>query len=264
MPKKQKSTYKGVTKKSEKKIEFRMSKEAEAFYIFMDAGLTPLEPYENTNQKWKSKCNSCGAIVSPRVADVKGGRGGCKPCGAKSNQTAEFLAKVMQTIKDANLEPLEPYVNATHPWKCKCLKCGETVTPMYANIRRGHGGCIFCQVAAFKHNKPAYLYFIHHKEHAAYKIGIGNEGTTNDRIESHKKSGWKLIVKHGFEKGSQAIKVEKKLLQWIRTEKQLSIYLTNKEFKHGGASETFGDDSITELEVRNKISEVIKEFRDNL
>ena len=258
MPKKQKSTYKGVPKNNEKRIEFRMSKEAEAFFIFMEAGLEPLEPYENTNQKWKSKCQSCGEIVAPRVADVKGGRGGCKPCGAKSSQTAEFLENVMQTMKEARLEPLESYINAVHPWKCKCLKCGETVTPMYANLRRGHGGCIFCQIAAFKHNKPAYLYLIHHREYAAYKIGIGNDGTTNDRIESHKKSGWELITKYSFEKGSQAIAVEKRILKWIRTEKKLSVYLTNKDFKHGGASETFGEDSITALEIMNKIDVLIK------
>jgi hypothetical protein len=142
------------------------------------------------------------------------------------------------------------------------MKCGEIVTPSLHNVKRGHGGCVFCQVAAFKHGEPAYLYLIHHEVFAAYKVGIGNIKTVNDRIESHKKSGWNLIERYSFEKGSQAFKVEKKILNWVRNELGLPIHLTNKDFSHGGASETFSDDSVSVLAIKRKIEETIKGLRD--
>ena len=80
----------------------------------------------------------------------------------------------------------------------------------------------------------------------------------NDRIESHKKSGWQLLEKYSFKKGSEAFKVEKKVLKWVRKEKMLPAHLTNSDFTHGGASETFSDESITALEVKKMIEETIK------
>jgi hypothetical protein len=251
--------YKSVRSKSEsRKVELANSRTAEALIIFMDAGLMPLEDFRGVNFKWESKCMNCGSIVSPRFADVKGGNGGCKPCGNKSGHTSEFLQEVMQMMTEANLEPLEPYRNSRHKWSCKCLKCGEIVTPTAHNIKAGNGGCVFCQVAAFKHGEAAYLYLIHHEMFAAYKVGIGNYKTVNDRIKSHKKSGWELLEKYSFKKGSTAFEVEKKVLKWIRNEKGLPAHLTNKVFTHGGASETFSDDSITALEIKNKIEDIIK------
>jgi len=240
------------------KIEMANSRTAEALIVFMDAGLMPFEDFKGVNYKWESKCMNCGSIVSPRFADVKGGNGGCKPCGNKSRQTPKFLQEVMQMMLEANLEPLEPYKNAMHKWSCKCLKCGEIVEPTAHNVKAGNGGCVFCQVGAFKHSEPAYLYLIHHELFSAFKVGIGNYKTVNDRIESHKKSGWELLEKYSFKKGSEAFKVEKKVLKWIRKEKGLPIHLTNKDFTHGGASETFSNESITTLEIKNKMEEIIK------
>ena len=56
------------------------------------------------------------------------------------------------------------------------------------------------------------------------------------------------------------MKVEKKILKWIRTEKGLPVHLTNKNFTHGGASETFSDDYISAFEIQNKVAEIIKEL----
>lgn len=44
----------------------------------------------------------------------------------------------------AGLEPLEPYPGCQKPWRCTCLKCGAEVTPQYANVRIGQGGCVPC------------------------------------------------------------------------------------------------------------------------
>jgi hypothetical protein len=53
--------------------------------------------------------------------------------------------KVVEKIMvEVGLQPLEPYQNALTKWKCKCLGCGEIVSPRYAQIQRGIGGCNAC------------------------------------------------------------------------------------------------------------------------
>jgi glycosyltransferase involved in cell wall biosynthesis len=54
---------------------------------------------------------------------------------------SKVAAKVM---KSAGYEPLEPYKNSKHPWKCKHLECGETITPTYNQIQQGWRGCKHC------------------------------------------------------------------------------------------------------------------------
>lgn len=257
------SKYKKASERKtpKRKIELRNAKEVEAILLFMEAGLMPQDPFKGANYKWKSICWKCGELVSPRFADIKGGRGGCKPCAMKSRQTPEFLDEIMKIMKNANLEPLEPYKSSNHKWKCKCLQCGEIVRPQASNIRNGHGGCVFCSVAAFKHGEPAYLYLIHHQGLGSYKVGIGNYRIVNDRIKSHIKAGWKLLKKYPFEQGKTAMRVEKKFLKWIRDDLKLPVYLAKKDFKHGGHSETFADDSITLLEMDEKVREIIRGYR---
>ncbi len=249
--------YKPVRGKSkESKIELANSRTAEALLVFMDAGLMPLEDFKGVSFKWESKCMKCGAIVSPRFADVQGGRGGCKPCSLVPS--VEKVNEAIAIMRNSSLEPTKPFINSSSPWECKCLKCGETVTPSLQNVKKGHGGCIYCQVAAFKHTEPAYLYLIHNRALSSFKIGIGNFNTVNDRIGSHQKAGWELLEKYSFQEGRHAYKVEKLVLEWVRKDLGLPIHLTNKDFKHGGASETFSDDSISALEIKKKIEETIR------
>jgi recombinational DNA repair protein (RecF pathway) len=47
-------------------------------------------------------------------------------------------------MRGAKFEPLEPYPGSQKPWKCKCLRCGRTVTPAYTTIQAGQKGCIYC------------------------------------------------------------------------------------------------------------------------
>jgi formylmethanofuran dehydrogenase subunit E len=261
MPKKKQSTYKGVRKKREKKIEFRMSKEAEAFFIFMEAGLAPLEPYVDTNQKWKSECKTCGAIVSPRVADIKGGRGGCRTCGGKKANQKRFPdqdKKALTVANQAQLEPLEPYVNAVTPWKCKCLKCGEIVTPTYHNLKQGNGGCLNCQEYSYQPNQPSYLYVVTHKQMGSLKIGVGNAGNKTDRIKTHKRHGWELIKQFDFDNGRNAMSVETSILKWIRKDLKLQPHLSLDLMKQFGHTETVDLEEISIPSLIQKIEEMIK------
>lgn len=253
--------------KKKKKIELANSVEAEALLLFMEAGLMPQEPYKNVSQKWQSICMTCGTVVSPRIADVKRGHGGCVPCGKKKDHKKRFPNQeknALKTAKKAKLEPLEPYVNAVSKWKCKCLKCGEIVTPTYHNLKQGNGGCIYCQKAAFKLDKPAYLYFIHHRQMQSFKIGIGNRDSVNDRLKSFIKVGWVVLEQHDFKLGKDALRIEKEIFKWLRKDLNIPVFLSNEQFSHGGSSETFSDIAISVLEVNNKLQQLIKGYRNNL
>jgi hypothetical protein len=44
----------------------------------------PLEPYQNQNARWKSRCLTCGSIVYPRLGSITGREGlGCEGCANK-------------------------------------------------------------------------------------------------------------------------------------------------------------------------------------
>ena len=58
-----------------------------------------------------------------------------------SKRISETEAKHLMLA--ANLKPLVPYPGAGVNWKCKCLKCGNEVSPRLASIKRG-GGCVYC------------------------------------------------------------------------------------------------------------------------
>lgn len=47
-------------------------------------------------------------------------------------------------MREADLEPLDPYPGSNEPWRCACMKCGKVVTPNYASVNVGAGGCAWC------------------------------------------------------------------------------------------------------------------------
>jgi hypothetical protein len=51
-------------------------------------------------------------------------------------------------MRDAGLEPLEPYPGAQKRWRCNCTKCGTQVEPALSSIKSGQGGCRTCAVLA--------------------------------------------------------------------------------------------------------------------
>ena len=53
----------------------------------------------------------------------------------------EEAAKIMRT---AQLEPLEDYPGNKARWRCKCLQCGEIVSPSLGAVKNNGGGCRKC------------------------------------------------------------------------------------------------------------------------
>lgn len=106
-----------------------------------------LEPYPGAQQPWRARCLQCGAELRVRLAKIRFGRGACRACGIQRFADRRRDAnneQAMQVMRDANLEPLEPYPGALKDWKCRCGDCGRTVTPRYANVYSGHPGCVYC------------------------------------------------------------------------------------------------------------------------
>lgn len=112
----------------------------EAILRMKQFGVTPLVPYRNAVTPWKSRCMTCGKVVSPKLNSVQSGQGACKYCSKVYVEPKEAV----KLMKSKGVEPKEPYTNSITPWKCKCLKCGRIVYPQYSSVRAGRGGCKYC------------------------------------------------------------------------------------------------------------------------
>jgi recombinational DNA repair protein (RecF pathway) len=113
--------------------------EAFAIQVMNNAGLTPLEPYGGAGKPWKCKCRKCKQIVSPTYGSIQSGTG-CGVCAGKIVPPEQAVA----LMRESKLEPLEPYPGGKSSWKCRCLRCNQEVSPKYADIRNGDGGCKYC------------------------------------------------------------------------------------------------------------------------
>ena len=119
----------------------RRGNEQEAIEFMKKAGALPLEPYSGSNTPWLCRCMRCKKEITPTFGNVK--NNGTNPCVycSKKKVHPDDAVKLM---RDAGLEPLEPYPGSNTKWKCEHLKCGEIVYPMYSWIVAGSGGCLKC------------------------------------------------------------------------------------------------------------------------
>jgi len=121
-------------------------KPSDAVKKMLEFKLRPLEPYKGAVSKWKCECLNCGTVVTPRYNDIQQGKGGCRKCGVEKrinpNQYSESQA--IEILSSVGLSPLEPFRTTRDRWKCVCLKCGKTVSPMLNTIISDKSGCRYC------------------------------------------------------------------------------------------------------------------------
>lgn len=119
---------------------------ADAVAEMRAAGIEPLGRYPGARSPWKSRCMTCQRSISPKLMTVRSGSGGCTYCRHTKIGIAKRVTedKAVQVMRNAGLEPLEPYPTSSKPWKCLCLVCNRTVTPMYLNVKRRGKGCGYC------------------------------------------------------------------------------------------------------------------------
>jgi hypothetical protein len=77
-----------------------------------------------------------------------------------------------------------------------------------------------------------------HPDFYALKIGISTSVTKVDRIETHTKYGWELVMRWDVETASIAETIEQEVLSWWREDLHAPYALTKHEMKQGGHTET--------------------------
>jgi len=162
------------------------------------------------------------------------------------------MTEVASVMKRAKLKPLTPYSNSDAKWKCKCLKCGEIVFPVYGSIQQGQGGCVYCASGKINPKHPAFVYLMTNELLDCVKVGIGS---SESRILIHKRRGWKLIKRWGFKRGDLAIKLEANVLLHLRRDLKLKHFLSKVDMPQGGHTETFSLDAISVPYLRDYIED---------
>jgi rRNA maturation endonuclease Nob1 len=125
---------------SARSADRRRMDEATAVARLRAAGAEPLAPYRGTSYPWPSRCLTCRREITPRLASVKD-QGACPYC-ARNRIDAEEAAAVM---REAGLEPLEPYQGTHHKWLLRCAGCGDEIRQTLSRVRAGHG-CKACGI----------------------------------------------------------------------------------------------------------------------
>jgi hypothetical protein len=124
--------------------------EEKAIADFRAADLEPLEPYVNVMTAWRSQCRRCGREVSPLLNNIRNGQGGCGWCAGNRGDAEAAVALMCAAL----LEPRVAYPGRHTPWPCRCLRCGQTVSPRYGAVKKG-GGCRYCNDTAIKPDAAA-------------------------------------------------------------------------------------------------------------
>jgi recombinational DNA repair protein (RecF pathway) len=228
----------------------------DAMKLMKEKRLLPLVPYPGSAEAWKSQCLICGRQVTPRLANLKNGHGGCLNCAGKFVDPTDAVV----VMNESDLEPLEPYPGRHTPWKSRCLKCKREVTPTYGSVSRG-SGCRYCAEIGIDYTSPGYVYLITHQGMLSHKVGISNTKPRKknyDRLQQHVSKGWLSVSRHEFSTADDAFRVEQEFLKWVREDLGLGVYLSASEMPQGGYTETFsGADSIKSFAIK------LKEISDN-
>jgi hypothetical protein len=247
----------------------RSKNEDSARRDLLNVGLKPLDPYPGAFKPWRSLCLKCGNECSPRSHNVRNGQGGCDYCGRQQQvvtvrrlfELGERTSSAIrldedvarQFMRNAGLEPLEPYLGGKHPWKCLCLKCGRKCAPRRNNILSGQGGCRYCAEYGFDHKRAALIYLMRHDELNAVKIGITGMAANHDRIASHARHGWRSVFRWSIRTGDQAWEIEQEILRWWREEIGAPPALSREQMPQGGWTETVSLRSVSMRDIRARV-----------
>jgi hypothetical protein len=232
--------------------------------LLAEHNLEPIGKYTGNQDLTIVKCLICMKRKKIRRSFLMARKKKMQGCMTCSGAKIADPKKIERIMKKAKLIPLVPYSGGHKKWKCECAKCGETVYPEFNSVLSGQGGCIFCAEIGFNYKKPAIVYVISHHQMNAIKIGITNIDSKPDRLKQFQQYGWEIHKRYDFQKGINAFKVEKDVFNWIRKDLNLTQHLTVEQMpRTRGETETVSADSITVLEIRKKIEELIKGYRVN-
>lgn len=204
------------------------------------AGVKPLDPYPGSSEPWRCECQRCGQIVMTRYVGIQRGERGCIDCGNASSAAARKLPDeaVTKFMRDAGYEPIEPYRKSNAPWRCIHIKCGNVVTPSYATIQQGNGGCRACAENGIDYTAPAILYLLISEYNFSLKVGITSTNSVTDRIAQHLRRGWDVVATWTVRDGFLAEDVEQALIRFWRHDRGAPASVPKEAMPQGGYTET--------------------------
>lgn len=203
------------------------------------AGVRPLEDFKSASQTWKCLHIKCGEVVFPHWTTLKNGGSGCMKCRGKNTSLIRKIkeSEAIRIMHRSNFEPLEPYPGALSQWKSLCKKCSQISYPRLSNIKN-RTSCIYCSNKGLQFFEPAFLYLIFHPKLQAHKVGVGGRTTKSSRITQHIKEGWILFKLLDVKSGKDALEIERKILNFLFIECELSPFLSSSQMPQGGHTET--------------------------
>jgi Zn finger protein HypA/HybF involved in hydrogenase expression len=219
------------------------------------AGLTPLEPYPDAENPWLCRCQKCGQNVEPRLTNIRKGWGGCRYCRQPGGRPRLEPNEAVQAMRSAGLEPLEPYQSSTTKWRCRCLRCGHEVTPLYSNIRLGSGGCPHCAAYQFDRIGPALVYAYHHAGLGAVKVGVTSDFRRRRRLADFRQAGWRQLKVWLYTPGEAALAIERAVLADLRKRCGSTPFLSPDLMPMGGHTEAFDARLVSAEELVKVIDE---------
>lgn len=226
-----------------------------AIASMVSGGYEPLEPYPGIKDKpWRCCCTTCGREVRPTLGSARQGKR-CPWCAGIRVSPDEAVAAMRSLLA----EPLEPYPGAHTPWRCRCTKCGNEITPTYSNARK-FTPCRYCAPFGFRYQDPAAIYLLRHDGYEALKVGVASDASKYDRIAHHGRNGWKPVGSWVTPTGAHAAAVEQEVLRWWREEIKAPIALSQKEMPQGGWTETASDLHVGLSATKARIDDLTAEF----
>ncbi len=217
------------------------------------ANRTSVEEFRGATTPILLQCNRCGAEGKVKPSMLKYSKGFCTRCKPNAEWTAE---KATQLMKASGMEPLEPFVNMTTPWRSVCSVCGTEGSPQATNLASGQGGCKVCGNYGFDISKPTTLYVLRNRELGAVKVGITNTGST--RLRSLAGVGFVPGKLYEFDEGSEPLRIETLLLRHIKKDLRLKQALKQSQMRGvGGATETFWSDQLATKTIYARIRKLM-------
>jgi hypothetical protein len=223
----------------------RRTHEHTAIQILNRAGLKPLMKFPGANTPWKSRCNTCLRVVTPRLSNIRRGQNGCAYCSGHIVPPSEAV----KLMRSAGLTPLVPFKSATQPWRCRCVRCRRVVNPRYNDISNGQGGCFYCANRGFDYSKPAILYLLRHTNQRILKIGITGSTTKESRLATHVRFGWKVVAVWEKKNAVTIARAEREVLNWWRSDLKQGPAITKTKMPQGGSTETVSTASVSSRAV---------------
>lgn len=204
------------------------------------------------------KCSNEHTWIAPISTRTSGH--GCPYCTGKKVFVGfnDLLTINPAIAKEAfEWDPSTTTVGSSKRVKWRCEEGHVWVTSVLSRSR-GYG-CPTCANSGFDPNKDAYIYFLSHPHWQMYQVGITN--FPDQRINSHKKLGWKVIELRGPMDGLIAREWETSILRMLKFNK---ADLSNSKIagKFDGYSEAWSQSTFQAKSIK-ELMRLTEEFEEN-